>query len=145
MSYQELTEIFNRNLKHINFEISLTKYIELKNEYGAEDRGHLAKILSLRSIKLYSQGDSVMRYETNKKEDKKMKAIEKFLMSDGFELNVHGDAWDKKNTRVYFDDIDIIVVRFNNCKAQLIEWKNRIDGNMPLDAKISVIFTMARV
>jgi len=71
--------------------------------------------------------------------------IEKFLKSEGFRLNIHGDAWDKDNTRVYFDDIDIIVVRFNNPKSQIIEWKNRIDGNMTFDQKTSLIFTMVRI
>ena len=86
-----------------------------------------------------------MRDQTNKNEDKTMTQIEKFLKSEGFKLNIHNDAWDKENTRVYFDDTDIVVVRFNNTKSQLIEWKNTIDGNMTFDQKTSLIFTMVRI
>jgi len=69
--------------------------------------------------------------------------MEKFLKANGFKSNIHSDAWDKENTRVYFDDIDIMVVRFNITNNQLIEWKNRIDGNMPTEGKEKLIITMA--
>ena len=73
------------------------------------------------------------------------KKIEKILKADGFKINIHGDAWDKDNTRVYFDDIDIVVVRFDTAKNQIINWKNTIDGNMPIDGVASILFSMARV
>ena len=73
-----------------------------------------------------------------------MKTVEKFLKSYGFKQNVHGDAWDKGNTRVYFDDRSIHVVRFNNPTARLVEWNNILDGNMPLESIESVIITMVK-
>ena len=54
MTYRELVEKFNRNLKHIKRELNSTERAELINKYKAEDDGHLAKILSLRGILLYN-------------------------------------------------------------------------------------------
>ena len=70
------------------------------------------------------------------------KDIIKLLKSDGFVHNTHCDAWDKGNTRVYFDDIDIIVVRFTTAKSQVMVWKNRIDGNMPVLAAGRLLLNM---
>lgn len=72
-------------------------------------------------------------------------AIERFLKSDGFKANVHGDAFDKGTTRVYFDDNEIVISRFDNPKNRILLWKNRIDGNMPVDAIESLLFTMSRI
>lgn len=68
--------------------------------------------------------------------------IEKFLKAEGFKLN-NNSAWDKDNSRVYFDDTDIIFIRFNNYQG--IAWKNIIDGDMTDDQKTSLIFTMLRI
>lgn len=73
----------------------------------------------------------------------KTEDIEKFLIAEGFKPNRHGDAWDKGNTRVFFSDINIHVVRYNNPVARVIKWNNLIDGNMPLDAQKSLISSMA--
>jgi len=51
--YKKMVEMFNRNMKHINRELSLAEYTELVNKYNACDRGHLCKILTCRGIKLY--------------------------------------------------------------------------------------------
>jgi len=74
-----------------------------------------------------------------------MKVLEKFLKSDGFKHTTHSNSWNKGNTRVYFEDNTVHVLRFNNPKSQLIEWHNIIDGNMSIEAIESIIFTMARV
>jgi hypothetical protein len=50
--YTQLVERFNKNAKFLAREISLSKYLELKRQYNAEDRGHLAKILAIRNIVL---------------------------------------------------------------------------------------------
>jgi len=49
---QALIALFNSNLKYINREMSLSVYLEMKEQFQAEDHGHLAKILSLRGITL---------------------------------------------------------------------------------------------
>lgn len=50
--YNNLVVLFNHNSRFLSREISLTNYLAMQAEYGAEDRSHLAKILSLRGIKL---------------------------------------------------------------------------------------------
>ena len=54
MNFQDLISVFNQNLKHIKRELNSWELAALKKEYNAEDDSHLAKILSIRGIKLYA-------------------------------------------------------------------------------------------
>lgn len=45
---------------------------------------------------------------------------------------VHGRDWlDKGTARVAFDDTQVIVYRFTNDRARLLEWKARFDQSVP--------------
>lgn len=57
------------------------------------------------------------------------------LKEAGFKANIHGDAFDRGDYRVYFDDIDLNLVKFNNPKSQLVEWSTPLTTNMP-EAKL---------
>lgn len=51
------------------------------------------------------------------------------LEMDGF---IHGRNWlDKSTARVAFDDNQVIVYRFTNDKARLLEWMARFDQSVP--------------
>lgn len=60
----------------------------------------------------------------------------------GFRPNTHGDASDRGCYRVYFDDGFCYVVKFNNPKTQLIDWKCQLDMNMGTDAVARTIKAM---
>lgn len=51
--YQHLIETFNLNKKYLDREIGLQDYQKLADKYNVDNRGHLAKKLALRGIKLY--------------------------------------------------------------------------------------------
>lgn len=48
----QLAELFNANLKKIKRELTSKEVASLYSEYNPVDDGHLAKILSLKGIKL---------------------------------------------------------------------------------------------
>lgn len=73
----------------------------------------------------------------------KKQEIEVELMLNGFKQNTTFETtYDRDNIRVYFDDLDVIVTRFDNMKSQCVEWQNRLDGNMPTHVIINVILAM---
>ena len=59
-------------------------------------------------------------------------------------INRHGDALDKGNNRVYFDDTLVVVVKFNNPRAQLIEAKSTIDSHLGDDVVLNVIDALTK-
>ena len=71
--------------------------------------------------------------------------MEKLLIESGFTPNKWGDAFDNGNYRVYFDDNQAHVVKFNNPKAQLIQWDSVIDMNMGEDKAMIIINTMTAI
>ena len=68
-----------------------------------------------------------------------MKEIAKKI--NGFKINVHGDAYDhdKAAVRIFNDDSDIVIVKFNNMKNRSIVWESRLGAGMPIDMKIQII------
>lgn len=77
-----------------------------------------------------------------------MSKMEKFLEDNGFvecfrkTREFRGKVCDKGNTRVYFEDTEIKVVRFNKTTNMIVEWKNTIDGNMEETEKEKLILCM---
>ena len=65
-------------------------------------------------------------------------------MLSGFEVNRHGDCWDNAQAaiRLYQDDNELIVVKFNNMRNQLITWRSVLDLAMGDDLIVKVIDTM---
>ena len=64
------------------------------------------------------------------------------ITNEGFTVNVHGDAFDRGNYRVYFDDTNVHVIKFNNQKSQLIEWDSVVDLNMGEKKAMQIINAM---
>ena len=65
--------------------------------------------------------------------------MKNILMSNGFKANRHGDAYDRGNFRVFFDDATIHVIKFGNPVTQVVEWENVLDGNMGPEKAMKVI------
>ena len=65
-----------------------------------------------------------------------------YLIENGFTVNVHGDAYDNGQYRVFFDDIDIHVIKFNDPKIQIVEWENTISGNIGAEKIMTIIDAM---
>lgn len=70
--------------------------------------------------------------------------MKNLLIEAGFKANIHGDAYDLGNYRVYFDDNLAVVVKFNNPKTQLIEWKSFVDMRMGKNKALTVIEAMTK-
>ena len=68
-----------------------------------------------------------------------MKEIAKKI--NGFKLHIHGAAYDheKAAIRIYEDDGDITIVKFNNMKNRSIVWKSNLGAGMPTEMKIQII------
>ena len=66
------------------------------------------------------------------------------LIKAGFKLNIRYDVFDRGNYRVYFDDNLAYVVKFNDQKTQLIEWKSSIDMGMGESRALMVIGVMTK-
>ena len=65
------------------------------------------------------------------------------LTEIGFKNNVHRDAYDCGEYRVYFDDTEMHVIKFTDTSGrQIIEWDSAIDVNMGVDKAMSVIKAM---
>ena len=62
----------------------------------------------------------------------------------GFEVNRHGDCWDHHVAaiRIYQDDNELVVVKFNSMKIQAITWRSVLDMNMGEDLVVKTIDTM---
>ena len=73
-----------------------------------------------------------------------MKTLTAKLKALGYKENRHGDALDKDNNRVYFDDGLVVVVKFNNPRAQLIEAKSTIDSHLGDDVVLNVIDALTK-
>lgn len=73
-----------------------------------------------------------------------MKTLTAKLKVLGYKENRHGDALDKGNNRVYFDDTLVVVVKFNNPRAQLIEAKSTIDSHLGDDVVLNVIDALTK-
>lgn len=52
--FNQLVFLFNSNLSYIRKQMNFTTYKEMVSKYSAESDSHLAKILSLRGIKLFA-------------------------------------------------------------------------------------------
>jgi len=59
----------------------------------------------------------------------------------GFNPNIHGDAYDheKSSVRIYADDLDLMVVKFNNLKNQSIKWRSTLPMQMPYNLIIKIL------
>jgi hypothetical protein len=66
------------------------------------------------------------------------------LIKTGFKFNKHGDALDRGDYRVFFDDNLAHVVKFNNPKSQLVEWKSSVDMNMGEEKAFMLIEVMTK-
>lgn len=73
-----------------------------------------------------------------------MKTLTAKLKALGYKENRHGGALDKGNNRVYFDDTLVVVVKFNNPRAQLIEAKSTIDSHLGDDVVLNVIDALTK-
>lgn len=73
-----------------------------------------------------------------------MKTLTAKLKALGYKENRYGDSLDKDNNRVYFDDTLVVVVKFNNPRAQLIEAKSTIDSHLGDDVVLSVIDALTK-
>ena len=65
------------------------------------------------------------------------------LIENGFKVNVHGDAYDCGEYRIYFDDTEMHVIKFTDTSGrQIIAWDSAINMNMGEDKAMSVIKAM---
>lgn len=73
-----------------------------------------------------------------------MKTLTAKLKALGYKKNRHCDALDKGNNRVYFDDTLVVVVKFNNPRARMIEAKSTIDSHLGVDVVLNVIDALTK-